>query len=96
MEFLLLSCGLDHSPCFPLAGEPAPQQSGGAAAGSAYFSYITLTTTGYGDITPFAPLTRTLAMFEALTGQLYLAIMLARLVSPAIMGQKDNLYGQNR
>ena len=34
-----------------------------------YFSYITLTTTGYGDITPAAPLTRTLAMFEALTGR---------------------------
>jgi hypothetical protein len=61
-----------------------------------YFSYITLTTTGYGDITPFSPLTRTLAMFEALTGQIYLAITLARLVSLAIMGQKDASYHKSK
>jgi hypothetical protein len=50
-----------------------------------YFSFITLTTTGYGDVTPAIPLTRTLAMFEALTGQLYLVITLARLVSLAVI-----------
>jgi hypothetical protein len=50
-----------------------------------YFSFITLTTTGYGDITPAIPLTRTLAMFEALVGQLYLVITLARLVSLAVI-----------
>jgi voltage-gated potassium channel Kch len=61
-----------------------------------YFSYITLTTTGYGDIAPAAPLTRTLAMFEALTGQIYLAITLARLVSLAIMGQKDSFYHKSK
>jgi hypothetical protein len=61
-----------------------------------YFSFITLTTTGYGDITPFAPLTRTLAMFEALTGQLYMVITLARLVSLAIMGQKDTFYHKSK
>jgi hypothetical protein len=61
-----------------------------------YFSFITLTTTGYGDITPFSPLTRTLAMFEALTGQLYLVITMARLVSLAIMGQKDDFSRRNR
>lgn len=53
-----------------------------------YFSFVTLTTTGYGDITPTHPLTRTLAMFEALTGQLYLVITLARLVSLAVVGRK--------
>jgi voltage-gated potassium channel len=50
-----------------------------------YFSFTTLTTTGFGDITPTAPLTRTLAVFEALAGQLYLVITLARLVSLAIV-----------
>lgn len=54
-----------------------------------YFSFTTLTTTGFGDITPIRPLSRTLVMFEALTGQLYLVITLARLVSQAIMGQKE-------
>jgi len=61
-----------------------------------YFSYITLTTTGYGDITPIRPLTRTLAMFEALTGQLYLVITLARLVSQAIMGQAREMEKKSR
>jgi hypothetical protein len=56
-----------------------------------YFSFTTLTTTGFGDVTPAAPLTRTLAMFEALTGQLYLVITLARLVSLAVMTQKNHL-----
>jgi Ion channel len=46
-----------------------------------YFSFVTLTTVGYGDITPTAPVTQSLAMLEALVGQLYPAIILARLVS---------------
>ena len=46
-----------------------------------YFSVITLATVGYGDITPVHPIARSLAMLEALFGQLYLAILLARLVS---------------
>lgn len=54
-----------------------------------YFSFITLTTTGYGDITPVHPVARTLAMLEALVGQLYPAITLARLVSLAVMHQKE-------
>ena len=53
-----------------------------------YFSFITLTTTGYGDITPVHPVARLLTMFEALVGQLYPAIILARLVSLAVMRQK--------
>jgi len=46
-----------------------------------YFSVITLTTTGYGDITAVNPFARTLVMMEALVGQLYPAILIARLVS---------------
>ena len=46
-----------------------------------YYSFVTLTTVGYGDITPVHPAARSLAIGEALTGQLYLAITLARLVS---------------
>jgi hypothetical protein len=54
-----------------------------------YYSFVTLTTTGYGDITPVHPVARTLAMLEALVGQLYPAITLARLVSLAVMHQKE-------
>jgi hypothetical protein len=61
-----------------------------------YFSFTTLTTTGFGDITPTNALSRTLAMFEAMTGQLYLVITLARLVSQAIMAQKNNAPGQTQ
>jgi len=46
-----------------------------------YFSFTTLTTTGFGDVTPAIPLTRSLAMFESLAGQLYLVVTLTRLVS---------------
>jgi hypothetical protein len=46
-----------------------------------YYSFVTLTTTGYGDVTPVHPVARSLAIAEALTGQLYLAITLARLVA---------------
>jgi voltage-gated potassium channel Kch len=45
-----------------------------------YFSYTTLTTLGYGDIVPVSQIARTLATLEAITGQLYLAVLVARLV----------------
>ncbi len=46
-----------------------------------YFSVITISTIGYGDITPVHPFARALAMMEALVGQFYPSILLARLVS---------------
>lgn len=45
-----------------------------------YYSFVTLASLGYGDITPVAPLARTLAYLEVIAGQLYIAIMLAGLV----------------
>jgi hypothetical protein len=45
-----------------------------------YFSYITLTTVGYGDIIPTMPFTRILSCMEAVIGPVYLVIMVARLV----------------
>ncbi len=45
-----------------------------------YFSFVTLTTVGYGDITPVGGGVRLLAVFEALAGQLYLTLLVARLV----------------
>jgi len=46
----------------------------------AYFSYVTLTTLGYGDIQPVSALARGLAVVEALTGVLFLAVLISRLV----------------
>jgi hypothetical protein len=45
-----------------------------------YYSFVTITTLGYGDITPATELTRLLALLEAVLGQLYLVILIARLV----------------
>ncbi len=50
-----------------------------------YFSISTITTLGYGDIVPVHPFSRTLATIEALVGQLYPAILLARLVSLSVI-----------
>jgi len=49
-----------------------------------YFSLTTLATVGYGDITPAIPLTRSLSNLEGLTGQLYPAILITRIVSMQI------------
>jgi hypothetical protein len=45
-----------------------------------YFSFATLTTVGYGDVTALHPVARSLALLEALVGQLFPAILIARLV----------------
>ena len=46
-----------------------------------YFSFITLSTVGYGDITPVSRAARWLAAMEAMTGLLYVAVLIARLVA---------------
>jgi hypothetical protein len=54
-----------------------------------YFSFVTLTTLGYGDIVPKSELARVLATLQALTGQLYLAVLIARLVALHIVHSHD-------
>jgi hypothetical protein len=46
-----------------------------------YFSFVTLSTVGYGDITPVSKVARMLAAMEAMTGLLYVAVLIARLVA---------------
>ncbi len=53
-----------------------------------YFSYSTLTTLGYGDILPVSQFARSLATLEALFGQLFPAVMIARLISLEIAGRQ--------
>ena len=52
------------------------------------FSFITLTTLGYGNVVPLTPRADALAIAEAITGQLYLAVLLARLVALEIAGRR--------
>jgi hypothetical protein len=56
-----------------------------------YYSFTSLTTLGFGDINPVLPLARTLSYIEAALGQLYLAILIARLVGLHISGTHQRL-----
>ena len=55
-----------------------------------YFSFVTLTTTGYGDIVPLHPYARSLANVEAIIGQIYPATLLARLVTLELAHQRGS------
>jgi len=50
----------------------------------AYYSYVTLTTLGYGDIAPVAPVARFLVYMEAVVGVFYMAILVASLIGVSI------------
>lgn len=67
------------------AGMPPAQQN----ENFAYFSFVTLTTLGFGDITAVHPVARMFVVFEALVGQLYPATLLARLVSLEISHRQE-------
>jgi hypothetical protein len=63
------------------ANLPAPTGGPGEIAVMLYFSFTTLTTTGYGDIVPVDPFARSLASLESVLGQFYLVTTVARLVT---------------
>jgi len=66
-----------------------PLQDNLSVAGNfIYFSFVTLTTVGYGDIVPLHPIARALTNVEAIIGQLYPATLLARLVTLEIENRK--------
>lgn len=54
-----------------------------------YFSFVTMTTLGYGDITPTSDLTRALAVFQTIIGQIFLIVVVARVVS--LLGSGERL-----
>jgi hypothetical protein len=70
------------------AGPFFAQGTDGTGSTRQYFSYVTLATLGYGDFTPAGTLGRSLAVWEALLGQLYLVTVVALLVG--------NLGGRRR
>lgn len=56
---------------------------------STYFSFTTLTTLGYGDITPQTVAARSYAIMEAATGQIFLAVIVARLIALQISAKDE-------
>jgi len=54
----------------------------------AYYSYVTLTTLGYGDISPVAPIARFLVYMEAVVGVFYMAVLVASLIGVGIAENK--------
>lgn len=87
--YLMMGLGWAH--CYQIANRLIPgsfQSSVGnffSVVEWYYYSFSTLTTLGYGDIVPIKPVTRSLAIGEALSGQLYLAVLIARLVALEVM-----------
>lgn len=65
---------------------------GVSASGSrdwVYYSFVTLTTLGYGDITPLTQTARSLSLVEAIVGQFYIAVLVAGLVSAYISAKQE-------
>ena len=77
LSYMLLAQITPGSFVFALADQPHGRMDGFNAF---YFSFSTLTTLSFGDITPVSRVARTLAIMETVTGTLYLAILISRLV----------------
>lgn len=65
---------------FPGSFRAAEHLTKDGNSGFIYYSFITLTTVGYGDVTPISGLARSLAMLEGIVGQGYMTVLVARLV----------------
>jgi voltage-gated potassium channel len=61
-----------------------------------YFSFVTLSTVGFGDVTPVSKLARTLAVMEAVTGTFYVAILIARLVAMYVPASRSAAQDESR
>lgn len=89
--YLLLGVAFGHAYCLLDVVNPASfrgLETGRIGPGIhlslTYFSFVTLTTLGYGDITPVTDTARALALVEAVTGQFYLAVLVADLVGKRV------------
>ena len=89
MDAYLLA-GLLFAVAYWMVDRAWPSSFGGDALDlgrAIYFSFVTMATLGYGDIVPTSPPARGLTIVEAVSGQMYLVVVVARLVS---------LYSQQR
>ena len=70
-----------------------PQTVELSQASLTYFSFVTLTTIGYGDIQPLHPFSQAAATMEGLIGQLFPAILIGRLVSQSLTSTPHKIEG---
>ena len=61
-----------------------------------YFSFVTLSTVGFGDVTPVSKVARTFAVMEAVTGTFYMAILIARLVAMYVPASRSGAQDESR
>jgi hypothetical protein len=66
-----------------------PRLTSSSANATLYYSFVTMTTLGYGDIVPRSSIARTAAMLQALMGQLYLTVLVARMVALHIVHERE-------
>ncbi len=78
---LYLLIAVAFATLFLFVGLADPEDDQSVAATLFYMSFVTLTSTGYGDIVPVHPLAGSLCNIESVIGQLYPATLLARLVT---------------
>lgn len=75
----------------PFRGMPPREDAPAVIAHMLYFSFVTLTTAGYGDVVPTQALTRGLSNLEAVVGQLFPATIIARMVTLELAGRDRSL-----
>jgi len=83
MSILMLILDLLIPGSFSL-GEPVAE----SASEFIYFGFVTLSTLGYGDITPSTPMARSMSIFTSLLGQLYLVIIMALIIGKFLSAKK--------
>ncbi|TAJ43411.1 potassium channel family protein [Methanofollis fontis] len=96
---IYLLMGITWANAYSVAAAISPETfmlSGGGGPGGImvfsdflYFSFITLTTVGYGDITPLTAPVRSLAYLEAISGSLFMAVFIARLIGSLSSGADE-------
>lgn len=84
--FMFLNKEVDGALLNQVSGEAA------TAAESLYFGFVTISTLGYGDIVPVAPVAKVTAVLASVTGVLYIAILISAIVSGVKVQQKDEVH----
>jgi hypothetical protein len=84
---VLLFISLNNPGAFLLLGHPASHPE--IAGSMGYYSFVAITTTGFGDITPVHPLARSFTVLGAVFGTMYPAILIGRLVSQELLAGRQ-------